>query len=293
MGLVNYGRSADIWSLGCILGEMAGGQAMFPACSTTQACRSIFGFFGTPPNSELLFWQRLPLWSSLCNNIRGVVIEKGFPRHVQDRLGVDGLELLSSMLSCHPDHRPSAAMVRSHHFRFGWDAAHCQDRLDEDGYVVVKGIFPEPMISAAVAAIRDRVLLLLRLYDLMPANAVGVFEALLSAIPLLHRAPPGWPGLPFGALGKRGWVKPVGSGRMFDDFIQRPQYHEHPGVVPPPCRSRKRKRRFIAQVGSGAMFSESWQLPGIGATFGPASTRRLASCYRIELHSIPSVAKVA
>ena len=142
-------------------------------------------------------------------------------------------ELLSSILSCHPDHRPSAAMVRSHHFRFGWDVAHCQDRLDEDGYVVVKGIFPEPMISAAVAAIRDRVLLLLRLYDLMPANAVGVFEALLSAIPLLHRAPPGWPGLPFGACGKKGWVKPVGSGRMFDDFIQRPQYHEHPGRAAP------------------------------------------------------------
>jgi serine/threonine protein kinase len=44
MGLVNYGRSADIWSLGCILGEMAGGQAMFPARSTTEACTSIFGF---------------------------------------------------------------------------------------------------------------------------------------------------------------------------------------------------------------------------------------------------------
>jgi hypothetical protein len=193
------------------------------------------------------------------------------------------------MLSCHPDHRPSAAMVRSHHFRFGWDVAHCQDRLDEDGYVVVKGIFPEPMISAAVAAIRDRVLLLLRLYDLMPANADGVFEALLSAIPLLHRAPPGWPGLPFGALGKRGWVKPVGSGRMFDAFTD------------PKIMSIQESCRPLVAAASGRDASSLKLVPercsvkvGSCSALGPHLDPHRQGGLQVDMgHRIPSVAKVA
>ena len=180
-------------------------------------------------------------------------------------------------------------MVRSRRFRFGWDVAHCQERLEEDGYVVAKGFFPEPIISAAVAAIRDRVLLLFRLYDLMPANADDVFEALLSAIPRLHRAPPGWPGLPFAALGKRGWVKSVSSGRMFDDF-------RDPNIV-----SIQESRRALVAAASGGDASSLKLVPercsvkvGGCPALRPHLDPHRQGGLQVDMgHRIPSVAKVA
>merc|ERR1719230_1292686 len=48
MGSRKYSTPVDIWSVGCIFGEMASGRPMFPGCSEHDQVMRIFKVLGTP-----------------------------------------------------------------------------------------------------------------------------------------------------------------------------------------------------------------------------------------------------
>ena len=48
MGSQSYTKSADIWSIGCILGELLLGKPMFPGSSTINQLERILSFTGLP-----------------------------------------------------------------------------------------------------------------------------------------------------------------------------------------------------------------------------------------------------
>lgn len=58
MGSRNYSTSIDIWSIGCILAEMASGRPLFPGSSVKDQLLRIFKILGTP-NEET--WPGLSL----------------------------------------------------------------------------------------------------------------------------------------------------------------------------------------------------------------------------------------
>jgi mitogen-activated protein kinase 15 len=48
LGCQNYGKATDIWSLGCIIAELAMGEPIFPGSSTLQQLEKIIEFTGIP-----------------------------------------------------------------------------------------------------------------------------------------------------------------------------------------------------------------------------------------------------
>ena len=53
MGCHSYSKEIDIWSLGCMLGEIFRGKPMFQGTSTINQLERILGWTGSPTNSQL------------------------------------------------------------------------------------------------------------------------------------------------------------------------------------------------------------------------------------------------
>ena len=53
MGSREYSKEVDMWALGCMIGEMFNGKAMFPGNSTINQIERVLAWTGTPSPSEL------------------------------------------------------------------------------------------------------------------------------------------------------------------------------------------------------------------------------------------------
>jgi mitogen-activated protein kinase 15 len=49
----HYEESIDVWSFGCLMGELMKGKAMFPGTSTQNQLEKILSWTGMPTNKEL------------------------------------------------------------------------------------------------------------------------------------------------------------------------------------------------------------------------------------------------
>lgn len=114
LGQLKYATPTDIWSLGCIIGEMATGNAMFPGDSEIDTIFKIFRALGTPneevwPGVSTLreFTQEFPKWTSS----ELVDLERASPA-----LGSDGRDLLKQCFRYDPVARPSARQMSQHRF---------------------------------------------------------------------------------------------------------------------------------------------------------------------------------
>mmetsp|Transcript_24701 Transcript_24701/g.68893 ORF Transcript_24701/g.68893 Transcript_24701/m.68893 type:complete len:332 (+) Transcript_24701:96-1091(+) len=105
-GAEEYSLPIDMWSSGCILGEMAMGTALFRGDSEIDTMFQIFRKLGTPTSAEwpgldmlpdfkpsFPQWRRQP-WAEVHN--------------IAKQLGPDGVELLDELLKYDPRKRMSA-----------------------------------------------------------------------------------------------------------------------------------------------------------------------------------------
>lgn len=114
LGQNKYVTPMDIWSLGCILAEMATGAALFPGDSEIDTIFRIFRMCGTPGDEV---WQGV---TSLPN------FKKEFPkwkdtefaevRAAGPALGEQGIDLIKACLRYDPIERISAHKSISHDF---------------------------------------------------------------------------------------------------------------------------------------------------------------------------------
>lgn len=104
----------DIWSLGCIAGEMLVGSALFPGDSEIATLFKIFKAIGTPTEKTWPGIKRLNYMSSQYPRWSQTQCEQFF-RHRQD-IGKEGLDLLNKMLTPCPDLRVTAFDVKYHPF---------------------------------------------------------------------------------------------------------------------------------------------------------------------------------
>lgn len=114
LGQSKYANAIDIWSLGCIMAEMATSQALFPGDSEIDTIFKMFRILGTPteevwPGVTQLrdFKQDFPKWQS--TNFEGV-------RATGPNLGDAGINMLELCLRFNPVERPSARRLLQHCF---------------------------------------------------------------------------------------------------------------------------------------------------------------------------------
>jgi serine/threonine protein kinase len=129
LGQKKYATPTDIWSLGCVVAEMATGQALFPGDSEIDTIFRIFRLLGTP-NEEVWpglyslpdFKREFPQWRDTA---LAEVAEDG------PALGPHGIDLVRSCFRYNPLNRPSAQRLLQHTF---FDVLECLSGSAEVGH---------------------------------------------------------------------------------------------------------------------------------------------------------------
>jgi len=111
LGSKKYSTEIDIWSAGCIFGEMATGKPLFPGNSAQSQLQKIFKALGTPTVETLPGLAELPEYKKDQMECSGIGLDKLVPG--LDKLGYD---LLSQMLVYNPAKRITAAKALKHQF---------------------------------------------------------------------------------------------------------------------------------------------------------------------------------
>ncbi|GAA5842234.1 hypothetical protein JCM11251_006754 [Rhodosporidiobolus azoricus] len=109
-GSTQYSNSIDLWSTGCILGELLHGSVFFPGQSGIDQLVEIIKVLGTPTRDEV-------------RSMNPSYVEHHFPQIKAVKLeklllhsSAPALSLLSSFLTFNPSSRPSAVEALTHPF---------------------------------------------------------------------------------------------------------------------------------------------------------------------------------
>ncbi|KAG8465609.1 hypothetical protein KFE25_002916 [Diacronema lutheri] len=111
MGSRKYSTPVDIWSVGCIFGELASGRPLFPGSSEEDQLLRIFRLLGTPTEESWPTMSELPDYKADYPHYDQQPLSKICPR-----LDAVGIELLGQMLRYEPGSRISAKAAMSHTF---------------------------------------------------------------------------------------------------------------------------------------------------------------------------------
>ncbi|MCJ1350886.1 MAG: hypothetical protein MMC33_000867 [Icmadophila ericetorum] len=114
LGAEVYGPEIDMWSVGCIFGELLAKEPLLQGKNEVDQLSKIFELCGIPTAESWPGFRRLPNAKSLrlpppSKQTTGSVLRSKFPF-----LTTSGTALLMSLLSLNPKDRPSAAEVLAH-----------------------------------------------------------------------------------------------------------------------------------------------------------------------------------
>lgn len=107
LGAVEYGPSADMWSVGCIFAELLIGEAIFPGNDELDQLKRIFRLCGTPTRDTWPGYEKLP------NNVRFEFNESQpsclRKKFLNKNVSSEELELVQKLLALDPKKRISAS----------------------------------------------------------------------------------------------------------------------------------------------------------------------------------------
>jgi cell division cycle 2-like len=110
LGTERYGREVDMWSVGCIFGELLSKSPLLAGKNEVDQLSKIFELCGIPTESTWPSFRRLPNARSLKlpkNPVaQGSVLRSKFPF-----LTSEGCKLLTGLLALNPEKRPTAQEV--------------------------------------------------------------------------------------------------------------------------------------------------------------------------------------
>jgi len=114
LGTHAYGPEVDLWSAGCIIAEMATGQATFPGDSEIGTIFKIFKTLGTPTEAswptfrDMKHWkQTFPKWPP--TDLQGIY-------NLRPEMGSEGADLLRQLLPMNPQVRIGGRRAKMHPF---------------------------------------------------------------------------------------------------------------------------------------------------------------------------------
>lgn len=112
LGSTRYTKGVDMWSLGCILGEMLLGKALFPGTSTINQIEKIMSAIPHPTPDDVLA-VKSEYGSSV---IQRMLLKPQVPLEdlLQPSVSADALDLLKGLLVFNPDKRLTAEQALEH-----------------------------------------------------------------------------------------------------------------------------------------------------------------------------------
>ena len=130
LGSTKYGKSVDMWSLGCIFGEMLGGKPIFQGSSTLNQLEKICDAIGRPTGDEISSMQS-PFAQTMLENIH---VSGKQPMRWADtypKAPPDAIDLLQKLMQWDPAKRLSALEGMRHPYckQFIESDPHCKDPL--------------------------------------------------------------------------------------------------------------------------------------------------------------------
>lgn len=134
LGSTKYTKAVDMWSMGCILGEMYLGKPMFPGTSTLNQIEKVLEVTGRPNKEDI---------ASLQSSQAGAIIDSlKISRHknLNDMfplLSVEGLNLMKKLLSFNPNKRPTVEQALKHPYMAQFH--------DEEEEIICKKIIEIPL----------------------------------------------------------------------------------------------------------------------------------------------------
>ena len=109
LGAEVYAASVDVWSVGCILGEMASGSALFQGDSEIDQIFKIWARLGSPTLADWPGLGSLPDYNDKFPKFRPQPWSRITPS-----LDADGVDLLSRMLQYDPAKRCNVLQALEH-----------------------------------------------------------------------------------------------------------------------------------------------------------------------------------
>ena len=111
MGSTKYGTMADMWSVGCIFGELLGGKPMFPGSSTLNQINKVLEVTGKPNKEDIKSIQ-----STLGQNmLETIVVSKTKSLKVlYPKATPVELDLLGKLLQFNPNKRLNVVQALEH-----------------------------------------------------------------------------------------------------------------------------------------------------------------------------------
>lgn len=113
LGAKTYSSAVDIWSVGCIFGELISREPLLQGKNEVDQVTKIFGLLGVPDESSWPGFRRLPHARHLRLPPASSMpsLRTAFPS-----LTSAGAELLTDMLALDPDKRPAADEALRHEY---------------------------------------------------------------------------------------------------------------------------------------------------------------------------------
>jgi len=111
LGSTKYTKGVDVWSVGCILGELLGGKPMFPGTSTMNQLDRIVEITGRPPSEDI---------EAINSPFAATMLEstpQSAPKSLNDmypQASPEALDILKQMLHFNPNKRLTAEKALEH-----------------------------------------------------------------------------------------------------------------------------------------------------------------------------------
>ncbi len=112
LGCTNYGREIDFWAVGCIMGEITDGKAMFPSENELEQLYMIQKLLGTLPQNMLEMFSANPRFAGY--KMENVLKPETLERKYYGKLNKQAFGFMKAMLKLDPRERLSGNDVLMH-----------------------------------------------------------------------------------------------------------------------------------------------------------------------------------